>query len=496
MANDAMGGSMLGARAALAAMLGVLFNGKRDVYEAAGYAKQLTYLDYHGVYRRQDIARRIVSAAPAETWRLDPAVLDGNDEADAADDTEFAASVQELAAVGQADQFLIDQPGLFQVLHRLDRVAGIGRYGILFLGLNDGLPLHEPVGQGKLKGPEDLLYLAVYSEENAPIESYDANPASPRYGLPEFYSLSTRTNAGQVKKRVHWTRCIHVAEGIDDDEVFGTPRLESVWNRLVDLLKIMAGSGEAAWKLLDVGQILSTVDGKRLPTDPEQIAALEKQVDEFVNGLSRWLLADGIQTNAINGQVTDPTGLVTINVALISAATGIPQRILLGSERGELASSQDESNWTKVIETRQRTFVAPYIIRPTIGRLIYAGVLPKPKSGNFVVKWENLQESDREREATVAEKVAGVISTLGWEIEPEAFLETYLPELPPDAVTVPEPEPVPPQLTAVGGGNSPQNPAQLGEGSDPNASLDTVSSEDNSQPVANAGGAHVWAQYP
>ena len=92
----------------------------------------------------------------------------------------------------------------------------------------------------------------------------------------------------------------------------------------IDLLKIMAGSGEAAWKLLDVGQILSTTDGKRLPTDPEQLEALEDQIDEFVHGLRRWLLADGLQTNAINGSVTDPTGLVTINVALISCSDRHP----------------------------------------------------------------------------------------------------------------------------------------------------------------------------
>lgn len=492
MSTTNMGGSMLGARAALAAMLGVIFNGQRDIYDAAGYAKTLTYMDYYGVYRRQDIARRIVSAAPTETWRLDPTILDGNDEADAADDTPFAEAVQELAAVGQSGQFLIDQPGLFQVLHRLDRVAGIGRYGVLFLGINDGQPPDQPLARGACKGASDLLYTTVYGEGDARIEQYDDDPASPRYGLPLYYTLSTRINAGQAQKRVHWTRCIHVAENVDDDDVFGTPRLESVWNRLVDLLKIMAGSGEAAWKLLDVGQILSTVEGKRLPSDPEQIAALENQVDEFVNGLRRWLLADGIQANAVNGQVTDPTGLVTINVALISAATGIPQRILLGSERGELASIQDESNWTKVIETRQRTQVAPYIIRPTVSRLIYAGVLPAPMSGNFVVQWPNLQESDREREATVAEKVANILSVLGWEVEPDVFLETYLPELPADAVSVP-PSPEPPPL---GGQIDPQNPAQLEDGADPNdgASLDSLSSD--GEPVANTGGANVWAQYP
>lgn len=480
------GASALGARAALAAVLGVMFNGRRDVYDAAGYAKALTYADYYGAYRRQDIARRIVSAAPAETWRLDPLILDGHDEADAADDTDFAAAVRELAGAGQAGQFLHDQPGLFHVLHRLDRVTGIGRYGVLFLGLRDGLPLDQPVKAGALDGPADLLYMTVYSEGSAAIDAYDEDPASPRFGLPQYYRLATRTEGDAAHRRVHWTRCIHVAEGADDDDVFGAPRLEAVWNRLVDLLKIMAGSGEAAWKLLDVGQILTTTDGRRLPTDPEQLGALEDQVDEFVHGLRRWLLADGLQTNPISGSVTDPSGLVTINVSLISAATGIPQRILLGSERGELASSQDESNWTKVVETRQRTQVGPCIIRPVIGRLIHAGVLQKPKSGNFVIKWPNLQEADREREAAVAERVAGVIQTLGWEVDIDAFLQTYLPELPPDAVSAPEPPPAAAEAPSLDTVSSDGIPDDASDGAP------------DDEPVANSGGAHgaAWTNYP
>ena len=227
------GTSIIGARAAIAAMMGVMFNGQRDVYDAAGYAKALTFNDYYGAYRRQDVAKRIVAAPPAETWRLEPEILDGTDEKDAGDDTEFAKAVQELASVGDAEQWLVDKPGLFHVLHRLDRVTGIGRYGLLFLGLNDGMPLDEPVQPGALDGPADLLYMTVYSEGNATHRRLRRqSQPRPATACPNTTAWPPGPTQASMRKRVHWTRCIHVAEGVDDDDVFGTPRLEAVWNRL------------------------------------------------------------------------------------------------------------------------------------------------------------------------------------------------------------------------------------------------------------------------
>ncbi|RIK41621.1 MAG: hypothetical protein DCC55_11430 [Chloroflexi bacterium] len=246
-------------------------------------------------------------------------------------------------------------------------------------------------------------------------------------------------------------RSIHIAEDLENDDIFGTPRLEACWNRVYDLLKIMAGSGEAAWKLLDTGQILTTKPGNKLPDRDDQLRDLEDQIDEFVHGLRRWLLAEGLESTGVEGAVEDPSGLVKINVALISAATGIPQRILIGSERGELASSQDEENWANLIATRQQNYVGPNILRPLIGRLIWGGVLPKPSSGAFSIWWPPLKESRREENATVAQKVAAALRTLGIEVDPVEFVKTFLNELPATAVRAPAALPAPATNAAKGG---------------------------------------------
>ena len=68
---------------------------------------------------------------------------------------------------------------------------------------------------------------------------------------------------------------------------------------------------------------------------------------------------------------------------LISAASGIPLRIMTGSERGELASTQDDGNWASRIEERQLHFAEPMILRPLIDRLIELRALPEPSDGEY-----------------------------------------------------------------------------------------------------------------
>lgn len=497
--------SLLADRAQIAGAIGMQYDGRRDVFAAAGYPQQLTFQDYHGAYRRQDIARRIVAAKPAETWRLQPEVLDGAKIEDGKDDTEFAKAVKALAEgtdIGDIDD---TRHNLWHVAHRLDRVAGIGRYGVLYIGIKDGKDPAEPLDAGAAKGVKDLLYLSVYNEQTAALDTLVTDPSSPRFGLPEYYRLTTKTGDGAstTEIRAHWSRCLHVAEDIDDDELYGTPRLEAAWNRLVDLLKILASSGEAAWKLSDPGYSITAGEGKRLPVDEAALANLQGQIEDFIDGLTRYLLLEGLEPQAIAGSIQDPTGLVLINVSLISAATGIPQRILLGSERGELSSQQDERNWAKQIETRQVTHVEPAIVMPLISRLVYAGVLPRPKSGKVSVKWLPLLESDKAAEATTAKAAAEALVAAGAEIDPVKFAAVYLPDVPADAIEKKEPAPVPPALAGFTG-----QPAQDGADGAQDASNDPTGTQDaedgsagaqraqtgNEQPASNVDARLVMAQ--
>jgi hypothetical protein len=88
---------------------------------------------------------------------------------------------------------------------------------------------------------------------------------------------------------------------------------------------------------------------------------------------------------------------MNVQIDLIAAATRIPKRILMGSERGELASGQDEVNWMKHISGRQNGHCELVILRPFIDRLIEIGILPKPTDA-YTCEWPDmLAPSDKEK---------------------------------------------------------------------------------------------------
>ena len=130
--------SMLTDRYQLAGQLDMVFNGgrRRDIYTSAGYDKQISYEQYLLRYLRQDVARRIVNVVADDSWRLPPDLLDGLDSDTAQEDTEFTAAWARLATNQTTDA--ATRRGLLHYLHRLDKVAGIGHYAVLYLGLQDG----------------------------------------------------------------------------------------------------------------------------------------------------------------------------------------------------------------------------------------------------------------------------------------------------------------------------------------------------------------------
>lgn len=385
--------SALLARRELAGQLGLQFSGDREIYKEAGYPTgEINYEKYYGKYLRQDIANRIVKAPVKATWRRAPELWDGETIEDARDDTPFCRQWRQVATI---DQGGLDKKSVWHYLQRADKLAGIGQFAVLLLGLDDGRELSEPLETAK-----NLLYLSPYSEGEITISDAQlvTDTQSARFGLPEIYRLNL--GVGVSEASVHWTRVVHVADELLTGDIYGEPRLEAVFNRLEDLEKIMPAAAEAAWKLLYQGVVVTSRDGYSMP-DGEVTTT---KLDEYVHKLRRVLELEGADVQVLGGEMVDPSGLVDTILDFISATTNIPKRILLGSERGELASSQDERNWATYIMNRQTEFAEPVILRPLIDRLLFAGVLPPPASGNYLFKWPNQFELTELQQADLQDK--------------------------------------------------------------------------------------------
>jgi hypothetical protein len=155
----------------------------------------------------------------------------------------------------------------------------------------------------------------------------------------------------------------------------------------MDIEKVAGGDAEMFWRGARPGY-----HGKLDPeyqATPEFKAELKEQIDEFEHNLRRMLINEGVDLEALEQQIADPSSHMDIQLKLISSETGIPIRILTGSERGELASSEDRSEWLSYVQTRREEHGEPNIMRPLIDRLIEYGILPTPQD-NYSIKWSDL----------------------------------------------------------------------------------------------------------
>lgn len=401
------------------------YGGTRDLYEALGYTRVPIILEYWETYKRQDIAGRIVDLPAEDTWRKAPTVGDAG---------------KRTSPFVKAWDALIKDRGVWHHLERVDRLAGIGRFAVLLIGARDGKRLDEPLTKGCLKGPEDVLFLSPYMEGSVQVTMWGSDPTSERFNLPEFYTvrLGGEGTTGQGSQRVHWTRVLHVAEDLLEDDVYGTPRLEGVLNRLYDLEKVAGGSAEATWRTMDRGIVAAAREGFRM--DPADRTAMQEEIENYLHGLQRYIRAQGMDISTLGSEELDPTGVFDVLIALISARTGIPKRILLGSERGELASSQDENNWAKTVASRQTKFAEPLILRAFIDRLIWLGALPRPTKGEYQVTWAPLFELNP------VEKSQAMLnySKAGSDVAGAALVSGHTEEEAKLLAKRPEPPPVPP----------------------------------------------------
>lgn len=406
---------------------------RRNIDAECGYPIEPTIEELVRMYQRHEIAGRVVDLYPDACWATSPTVYeDENTDAD----TEFEMAWDALGSGLRTDgeswlEEEKDSP-VWEYLHRLDCVAGIGSYGVLLLGTDDGLPLDQP-----LEKAEELTYLRVFDELNAQIVKYVDDPSDPRYNQPEFYNLtfpdpvySTSPSAGPTTKtaRVHWSRVIHVADNRTTSETFGMSRLIRPLNALLDHKKIRGSSAEMFWVGAFPGYSFSPHPNQEGAT--VNTAALKDQVEEWLNSLSRLFASEGGTWSALQQQVADPTGQLRAQLESVAIAVSCPLRILMGSERGQLASSQDERDWRTKARRRRSKFCIPWIVRPFADRLISAGILPKPKK-SYKVDWRDPEEdSPAEQVAVGVQRTEALAKYVGGNLEavipPVEYLTRFL----------------------------------------------------------------------
>jgi len=415
--------SYLTSRMAIGRGLGQQFGGERELYEVFGYTKTPAYDNYLNIYEREGLGTRIADAPPEETWRLHPILVEG--------DNKTIDELDDPSPMQKDFSALADEHDIWSQIREADVSLAMSKFSILFLGM-PGKPEDEVKKSGK------LFYVTSHDEGDAIVDesTISTDPEDPRFGLPERYNITIDAKKNK-QVPVHYSRVIHIKEGKDRrsfPRIYGLPRFQSILNRLFDMEKVIGAGSEAFWLLIRKGMALSAKEGMTLPqTGTPEYEALQDEVDEYEHGLRRVMRLVGMDVTELGSQPVDAGGQFNVIVSYIAGATHIPQRILLGSERGELASSQDEYNFSKYIKSRQLNFAEPYILRPLIKRLGELGLMKVPEV--YTVHWQDLFQLTDLEQADLATKVAGAISTVsGGAPEtvmlPRVFAKRYLDYVP------------------------------------------------------------------
>lgn len=404
----------------IAGLMGQSFSGNRDIYAECGYPSSISFKDYKDRFDRGDIAKVIVSAFPDATW------VDGIEIVDSINKDEDKQSdfVQNLEKLNK-------HIPMMSYCYRADLLAGIGDYSIIVMGFDDEASNENQLQTGKASR---LLYMKPFEQGSVDIVEWDEDPKSERFGKPIRYEVGIdlthdpKTTGKQLKKKIHYSRVIHIADNCLESDVFGVPRMQQVWNRLQDLETVISGSAECYWRF--------GFPGYNFKKDPDvpfitDTGDLKQKMRDFVHGLSRFLTLEGISIEQLQGETADPTAQVKVELWMISAATGIPMRKIIGSESGELASTEDQRNWSKKVKERNFQFAEPRILRPVIDKLIEAGVIASPEGG-YDIKWPDVYEETMSEKADAAQgfatalKAYASVPNAAFVVPPHKFRTKYM----------------------------------------------------------------------
>jgi len=396
---------------------------------------------YQTLYDYEPVANRVVRLWPDECWKVQPTVYETED-ADQVTVFEEAWNNLGKDLSPQKSWYGGEYASpVWGYLHRLDILSGIGHWGVLLFGLDDGMdldqpaygleeqgsvPIHDPAFAQTLKDADakgkpiyrssfpglsefkpyrlsvnraktrnrKLTYLRVFPESLAQVLAWEGNVSSPRFGQPLYYQLSftdynnlggpnsgaTALGLSVSTRVVHWTRVLHTSSFLESSESVGVPEQRPVLRRLLDIAKLYGGSAEMYWKGAFFGLSLEThpnLGGDVFKASDK--TGMREMMELYQNGLQRYLALSGISAKTLSPTVVDPTPQITTQIQGICIQKNVPMRIFMGSERGELASGQDSKAWDRRVYGRCTTHCTPRILIPFVDRLILYGVLPEPK---------------------------------------------------------------------------------------------------------------------
>lgn len=375
---------------------GAFRNRKHDHYKDFGWPESVSFNQLYRMYTRNGIAASAVDKTIAKTWQDNPEVW----ESEEAKESKLEAVIRQR----------FEDLRIWQGFAEADRRSLVGPYSGLILRFADNQPLKAPLGRvnGGLNG---LVGVVPVWSNQLRVSKVIEDVGDEDYGKPAMYSFEEAdlTDNTKVKRtlEVHPDRVIIFS---DDGTVSCRSALEPGYNDLIDAEKVKGAGGEGFWKSARGAPIIEAPEGMK----PEQVAkmmgvepskmldAINQQIDDFNQGFDKGMMLGGMTAKTMQISLPSPEHFLAGPINSFAASFQIPVKILLGSQTGERASTEDSREWNQTNNSRRVNRCRP-IIKEFLNRLEACGVLP-PK--DWSIGWQDLTEASSAEKLERASKMS------------------------------------------------------------------------------------------
>lgn len=385
---------------------------KHDHYKDFGYPEELEFTNFYRMYNRNGFARSGIEKTILKTWEENPEIWETSEQKE----SQLEADIRQMT----------EDRNLWQRVAEADRRSLVGGYSGLILRFADNKKFNEPV-DGVPGGMDGLVDIIPAWAAQLTVAEWDQNQFSDTYGHPKMYEFKESAVGAQAtgQSRSFLLHPDRVLIWSNDGTIGGRSFLEPGFNDLLDMEKISGAGGEGFWKNAKASPILEVDKEARISdmasamgVDPSEIAdKMEDQVRDWQAGFDSLLMLQGMVAKPQSITMPIPEHFFAVALQGFAASINCPQKILVGSQTGERASTEDAAEWAKVNMARRNNTCLP-ALRRLLNRLEIFGVLPER---DWHIDWADLTESSMTEKIERADKMADINAKMAPEL-------VYLPE--------------------------------------------------------------------
>lgn len=391
---------------------------KHDHYRDFGYPEIVDFNLCYNMYDRNSLAKAAVDKTTRKTWQDPPWLLerprDGSE-----------GAVKKETRLEKAIRQHFSDIRLWTKIMEADRRSLVGKFGAVILRVADGKKTNEPLGHVR-GGLEALVDVIPVWEGQLRINEWDTDTQSLTYGEPMMFeydeglvgSLTGASPASQGRARrltVHPSRIIIWSM---DGSMDGESSLKAGFNDLITIEKIVGAGGEGFWKNAKQAPILEMDKeadiqkmARAMGVPVESVAdVMNEQAANWQKGFDELLMLQGMTAKLPKIVLPDPEHFYMNALQSFAASYDIPLKVLVGTQTGERASSEDASQWNQTCNFRRKNTVIPNILQ-IVKRLEGCGVLKE--NPEWFVDWTDLTESTMLEKIDRAGKMAKVNKDFG-----------------------------------------------------------------------------------